>query len=146
MSRKNLGRAVVICICMKSVIFSLLLCASPFVFCFGLLVLSSGDAGPPGFPADMLRAEVYRIMEPPLNTDPQTVAVWYCGAKASRDRTWRGLLGTADGIVAVFGPDDKTVMHSYAYSATTMDTTISDSYVLAWARDQRERSESPAQK
>jgi len=132
---------------MKRVVFTLSLWASPFVFYLGLLLLSSGDPDPSGFPDDMPRAEVYQIMGPPLNTDPQTVAVWHCGAQAPRDRTWRGLLGTgADGIVAVFGPDDKTIMHSYAYSATTMDTTMSDSYVLTWARDQRERSKPPEQK
>ena len=103
---------------------------------FTVMFLTACDKEVPGYPPGTKRADVYKLMGKPSNTDDGSVVVWTYDKKRS-GKKWRDVCGKGDdAYIAVFNAEDVSLLPSMSFSATSIDTVMTDEEVVKWASEQ----------
>lgn len=98
--------------------------------------LSSCGGDDPFFAADSSREEVYRLMGKPCNIDDASIAVWGFHDPKKNGVKWRTIFKDGkDAYFAVFNSEGKALLPRLSFSASTIESTMSDKEIVQWAEE-----------
>ena len=100
------------------------------------LFFSSCGSDDPFFAADSSRTEVYRIMGRPSNIDDTSIAVWRFHDPKQNGVKWRTIFNDGnDAYFAVFNSEGKALLPRLSFSASTIESTMTDKEIVKWAEE-----------
>lgn len=98
--------------------------------------LSSCGGDDPFFTANSSRKEVYRLMGKPCNIDDASIAVWRFHDPKKNGVPWRTIFNDGkDAYFAVFNSEGKALLPRLSFSASTIESTMTDKEIVLWAEE-----------